>query len=361
MYEYKKATAILITLLLIVLGLSACGGEDDSSSEAETVSTAVSEEDSGSEQQDAVHQMIVNKPGMATTALGTGIAKMLSEGTALNMQTREQPGGAKALAQLVNSGQGSFTVSQTRYDYDAYIGGLIFEDDRQENLRLIATGPPLAIGMVVKRDSSYLNVSDVAGARLPAGFSSSQQPLVDLTAFLQMGGLTWDDVQEVSVSDIGAETQAFMEGRVDVAHLALQSASAEEANASISGGIRFLSIPNDEQLLYSSPYGQGYWIVEAKKGSAPGVLEDINTLALRVSLDTNAMVDNEIVYMVTKAMWENVIDQGDIHPLFKAWNHESFVLANATLPYHPGAIQFYKEVGVWTDEMEQKQQELLQQ
>jgi TRAP-type uncharacterized transport system substrate-binding protein len=49
-----------------------------------------------------------------------------------------------------------------------------------------------------------------------------------------------------------------------------------------------------------------------------------------------------------------------MHQTFKEWTHEAMLNPKMTVPYHDGAIRFYKEVGKWTPELEQAQKELLQ-
>ena len=60
-----------------------------------------------------------------------------------------------------------------------------------------------------------------------------------------------------------------------------------------------------------------------------------------------------------KAIWENTDKLAPIHPLFKEWTRERAVDHEVTIPYHPGAVRFYKERKVWTAEMDAVQQKLL--
>ena len=48
-----------------------------------------------------------------------------------------------------------------------------------------------------------------------------------------------------------------------------------------------------------------------------------------------------------------------IHPQFRGWKPEIYVNKLATVPYHPGAIKFYKEKGAWTAEHDKLQERLL--
>lgn len=323
-----------------------------------TNSNSAAKKEATSQQLPSLIQMAVLPEGMTTNTIGTGIANMLVKQTPMNVQIRVTQGGNAA--RMVNSGQTELLTNQSRNDYDAYNGTGTFKNEPQKNLRLIAAGPTMPISFVVKKDSPYKDVRDLKGVKVAGDYAGSPQAYIDGAALLATAGMTWKDVNVVPVSNNPDGMQALMEGRVEAALSSVTSASVEQANASIDGGVRILSVVDDTDALYSSEFGKGYWIVKLNKGSSTGVVEDTNALALRITLGTHSEVKDEVTYAVTKALWNNVSSLGGVHPLFKKWTTDIFALPEVTLPYHPGAIRFYKEVGVWSEEMEKAQQQLLQ-
>jgi TRAP-type uncharacterized transport system substrate-binding protein len=60
-----------------------------------------------------------------------------------------------------------------------------------------------------------------------------------------------------------------------------------------------------------------------------------------------------------KPLYENAAKLGDIHPGLRGWTQRAFVRPDATAPYHPAAIAYYKSVGAWTPEMDAVQEKLI--
>jgi TRAP-type uncharacterized transport system substrate-binding protein len=68
---------------------------------------------------------------------------------------------------------------------------------------------------------------------------------------------------------------------------------------------------------------------------------------------------DEVAYTLVKAWWDHFKDLEPIHPQFRGWIPGIYVNKLATVPYHPGAIKFFKERGAWTSEHDKMQEKLL--
>jgi TRAP-type uncharacterized transport system substrate-binding protein len=66
-----------------------------------------------------------------------------------------------------------------------------------------------------------------------------------------------------------------------------------------------------------------------------------------------------VAYDIVKNLWDYNQELGAIHVRLKDWSTDRFVNSTNVIPYHPGAIKFYKEKGIWTQEMEQRQDQLV--
>ena len=81
----------------------------------------------------------------------------------------------------------------------------------------------------------------------------------------------------------------------------------------------------------------------------PGVLEPGTFIAYPQLVFTNADVDEETVYKLTKVLYESKDSMKAAFPPFAAFNPKEMVGETTPGEYHPGAIRFYKEVGLWKE------------
>ena len=92
--------------------------------------------------------------------------------------------------------------------------------------------------------------------------------------------------------------------------------------------------------------GRNLWVpYTIKAGTYPGQTKDINTIAQPNFLAVNDDVSEDHVYKLTKAIYENLPFLQAIHPATKAMAVEK-AMAGLPVPLHPGAMKYYKEVGL---------------
>jgi TRAP-type uncharacterized transport system substrate-binding protein len=96
-----------------------------------------------------------------------------------------------------------------------------------------------------------------------------------------------------------------------------------------------------------------------KAGTALAMVEDTCTIAYDIYLTTHKAAQDRVVSSALKAIWDNVEKLPPIHPTFKEWTRERAVDPDVTMPYHPAAVQFYKERGLWSTKMDEAQRKLL--
>ena len=78
-----------------------------------------------------------------------------------------------------------------------------------------------------------------------------------------------------------------------------------------------------------------------------------------IQMGVSAKLSENDVYTIMKAIYENYEQLADVHAWGADWTPENYVVENFQVPYHDGAVKFYKEAGLWTDAAEATQDALL--
>jgi TRAP transporter TAXI family solute receptor len=304
-----------------------------------------------------------NPAGTVFYALAGGLAKVATEGTPVQVNIQPYTGTSTFLP-LLNSGELDFALVNGVDMGMAYLGpqklkvGGKNEFQHSPNIRLVMRGAPLIVGLLVKKDSPLKSVHDIKGKRVTGEYPAHQAVWYNMYGALAGAGLTWKDVKVVPVPAVNDGIDALVQGRAEVTLGALNMAKIREADASV--GVRHLSHDcspeGDKRLRQAVP---GYYTRVVKAGTAAAIVEDTCTTAYDIYFATHKAASNQMVTAILKAIWDNTDKLQPIHPGFKEWTRDRAVSVDVTIPYHPGATQFYKEKGVWSANAEEAQRKLL--
>jgi TRAP transporter TAXI family solute receptor len=228
-------------------------------------------------------------------------------------------------------------------------------------LRLVFACPLGSIaGMMVRGDSGIKTLADLKGKKVAIIPAS---PACDglHQGYLAFAGLKWDDVKKVPFSSWGAAWKGVIDGSADTAHCLVASSKAVEL-AATSHGIHWLPAPPEDKQGWARlnkfcPYLRPF---KATKGAGISKEKPAQVAAYYYGLVCYPDLDAEVVYKLTKGIWNGYDIYSPMHPSLKLWTKEGALETDRFVsPYHPGAIKFFKEIGVWTEKHEKRQAELL--
>ncbi len=295
--------------------------------------------------------------GSLYNAIGTGIATVISRHTPITV--RVQPfGGPPAWLPSMNAGDTDMGVLTSADAVTSYNAMILYKKP-YKNTRILIVGGALQLGFYVPRDAPIDTVADLKGKRLPTDYPGTPIVRLSSTAALATAGLSYNDIVKVPVSDLQAGAQAFVEDRTDAGWHSVGSPAVEEANAR-RGGVKFVSViatPEAEKKM--ADVYPGSYASTIKAGSRTGILKDTIVLTNDIYLVAAKALSDESAYAIVKALWEHNAELGQAYPALKAWRRERMVAKNAFIPYHPGAVKFFKEKQIWSKEMEALQATLL--
>lgn len=308
--------------------------------------------------------------GGAFHGAGVGFADMITNHTDLRMIVQPFAGPSAWMPELAAGTLETGLLSAVDAAW-AYQGEGHFEEP-VTNMRMLFQGNQLAnVAWVVRSDSDITSLTEMPGRRAVSDLGGVQVTHSILEAELKSVGIDWDDLVAVPVTDLNQSLDALREQRVDVAWGgAPESGPLLELDASI--GVRVLpfgdlepsdlddGVPEEMQAILDEVLpGSTLTVVPAGTGA---VHEDTVTITYPlVVVGTEDTLSEDAAYSITKAVWENSDAMAGAHPWLASWGPDTMLMPGFPTPYHEGSVRFYEEIGVWTEEMEERQQMLLAQ
>lgn len=304
-----------------------------------------------------------NPPGTVFYALASGLAKYAGEGAPFQLVVQPYSGTSTFLP-LLNTGEIDFGMNNAVDMALSYQGperlkvGGRNPFQHTPNVRLVMRGSVLLTALLVRKDSAIKTIQDIRGKRLTGEYPAQLANWYNLFGFLSGAGMKWEDVKIVPVPAVNEGVDALIQGRADVTLSALDAAKVKEADAAV--GVRHISIDcsaeGEKRLRRAVP---GYYPLWLKRGQATGIVEETCVNAYDIYLTTHKGMLDRVIHTVVKNIWDNADKLPALHPSFKDWTRQRAADGEVTIPYHPGAIQFYKESGVWSPAIEGVQRKLL--
>jgi TRAP transporter TAXI family solute receptor len=307
-------------------------------------------------------------PGTLLYAMINGLAKVASEKSPMTIVVVPTAGANTWLPMLSKQGTVDIAMANFSEMWQIWTGKAAQEPipegypekapyPKTRNVRILNAGSLIQAGFLVRKDSGLTKVQDLRGKRLAWPWTAFPPNIGFTLAGLLNGGLTLDDVKTAPVTEVAAAVRAVQEGRIDATVCATGMPAIAEADALV--GVRFLAQSMDPELIKAGQRAMAGFTTIIRKAGIPGVPVDTPLWSGPLANITTTRMPNNVAYKLVETWWNNYQDYQPIHPALRAWTPETFVNINFTQPYHDGAIQFYKEKGVWTPEMEAKQKQIL--
>jgi TRAP transporter TAXI family solute receptor len=293
-----------------------------------------------------------NLPGTGAHALASGLAAVASKTTPISAKVQPY-NGPNAWMPLMESGEVDFGIINILDSHMAATGTGNYKK-AYPMIRVVSGGVFPFTGSLMVRDKSEIKQpADLKGKRIAWDFGGHAITHTWQMAALEVAGVKPSDLVQVRFSNLNDAIRAVPEGRVDVTFAAIGIGINEEANA--TEPIRFLSLPdNDNSNKILARYGASI----VKQEPAAGIRGDTRVIGYPLHLASSTNVSDRTVSTLLKVWWDNLAELQTIHPQFKKWTRDVQAITNFTVPYHPGAVKFYKDAGVWSSKHDARAKEI---
>ncbi|HEY6994106.1 MAG TPA: TAXI family TRAP transporter solute-binding subunit [Xanthobacteraceae bacterium] len=294
-----------------------------------------------------VRVIVSNPQGSIFYAASVVIGKLLDE--KLKMQVRVQPmAGSSTFIPLLDRGEADFGLTNVDDSMTAFKGTGNFKR-ASPNLRLTAIAFPLTLGVLVVNDSPIKTIADLKGKTMPWGYNAQTTGRVLQEAVLASASLTMADVKTVPTQSLFSGVDLLGDGKVDAATISVGTGQGQQANVKLAshGGIRFLNMDGSPEavarlrkILPARP------IVIQPAPYAVGIIGPTTLMAYNIFFTTSEKMPDDVVYNVVKTLHDNKAELVKGNPVFGRFDPQEMT-QEIGVPWHPGAIKFYKEIGQW--------------
>lgn len=329
-YNFPLVTFCALATVALVAGFSGCGeGEQTNGTPFLSLGTA--------------------PIGGAFHPVGVAISETLNankpeDSAYRQVQAKGTKGSQHNIRQLTD-GDLQLAISNSAISYFAVRGEKTWE--KKHSIRAVLTMAPNVAMFIAKADSGIKTISDLKGKKVcvgpaGAGFEMFVGPI------LEEHGVTWDDIDPVNASQSGA-VDLLSDGGADAAFLGGAVPTGSITQASSTFDVHFIPFDPDvrKTLVEKYPFFSPFTIAKDKYSALKEDFAGLNVGSMHVI--TSATQSEDLIYQVTKTAWENREDIAGKHPAGKAINEKNAARYTGT-DFHPGAIKFYKEVGIWKEE-----------
>jgi TRAP transporter TAXI family solute receptor len=216
------------------------------------------------------------------------------------------------------------------------------------------------LGMAVAGDVEIDSIADLEGKRL-AYLRGDDALNKAAEAYLAFAGLTWDDVERVDFPGYNAAFDGIISDRADAAITTTVTPAAQRLTAS-PRGLQWPELPAEdeagwERMLDVAPYFQPHTVTSGAGIDADQPLASASyPYPIMVS---NADLAPETVRGLITTLVESFDEYKDNAP-----GASGYALENQNMtwvvPFHDAVVDYYRETGIWTDEMEEHQNALVE-
>jgi len=321
-----RRTLSLVTCIIFVLAAISCGGGGESGPERVFLSMGTA------------------PPGGAFFVVGSALSEVLNEfgGDFGWNATAESTSGSQENIRRLDSGELDLAMSNAAITYFATRGADGW--DKAYSMRAVMTLAPNVALFITPAGSDVKTIDDLRGKRVGvgpagAGFEYFVKPL------LAAHGVTYDDFSPVNATQTGA-VDLIADGSAAAVFVGGAVPTASITQASASQDIHFIPYGDEakQKLIDEYLFFRPATIPAETYRGQTEPFEGLDTGSMH--LITSANADEDRIYNITKILYEQRESVVAKHAAGRAINPKNVVRDTGT-EFHPGAIRFYKEIGIW--------------
>jgi len=266
-------------------------------------------------------------------------------------------GGADATLRAIGDKKSDLGMVHTWALYKAYAGAAPFKT--KLNVRALLTGQATGNCLIARADRGIKAPADLAGKTI-VGERPALKSVDEYTyTLLDLYGLR-GKVKVKATAETREAMQALRQGTVDAVVLpcGLRAPHIMELMESVASVP--IDIPEDKMKQLLAKTTPGAVTATNPPNTYKGQVKPYTIPVYQTVLVASAHLSDEAAYKITKVIVENQKALVTAHPTGRAWTLGNTLRSTSfAVPFHPGAIRYFREKGVWKDAHAETQKRLL--
>jgi hypothetical protein len=321
----KKFALVLAVLLILSMGLSACGGSPENDAQN--------------------YNLVLATGGTSGTYYPYGGAMANIWNTTIEGMNvvAQSTGASNENLKLVANGDADLAIVQNDSMFYAFEGTGIdaFEGKPLSGFSAICTLYPEVVQIVVRPDKGIESVADLRGRTISIGDAGSGVE-ANALQILAAYGLSLSDVDAKNLS-FKESGSSYQDKQLDAFFVTAGVPNSAIQEITATSTVNILSITGAELASLLDNY-EFYTEYSIPQETYAGMAGNATTLSVKASLIVSNSLDEEVVYQLTKSLFENLEDFQAAHNKAMDLSLESAV-DGVSIPFHPGAVRYFEEVG----------------
>ncbi len=324
----KKTLSIMMVVVLLTSLLVGCGEKPASGKPGKEIFVSIA----------------TGGTGGTYYPLGGAMAKIFNENIPGVTANAQSTGASVENIGLVSKGETEIAFVQNDVTYYAYTGTETFKDkEKITNIRGMAMLYPEVVQIIATKDSGIKTVEDLKGKKVAVGAPGSGTE-VNARQILAEYGLTYDDLGKADYLSFNEAADQLKDKQVDAAFVTAAVPTSAVTEVTQTADIVVVPVNSDKIASLNAKY-PFYTEVVIPGGSYKGNDVDVTAAAVMAMLVVPEKLDEDLVYNLTKQMFEQRQVIIDTHARGNDIKLET-ALAGMPIEVHPGAKKFYDEKGI---------------
>jgi TRAP transporter TAXI family solute receptor len=278
--------------------------------------------------------------------LGGGMANVLSRHVPGMAVTAEVTGGSVANLQLIGSGKQQYiALSMTDAAQDAYKGVDKFKD-KKVDVRTLMILYPNRMHVVTIEGTGINRMADLKGKRVSTGSPGSATEVMAFRV-IEAAGLDKDKDMRRDRLGVAESGNALKDRKIDAFFWVGGLPTAAVTDLAATPGVKIKLIDHANLVdAMNKKYGKLYVEDAIPRTTYPGMTADNKQATVMNILVANASLSDQVVYNVVKTFFDHRQDLINAHKEAENIKLENQKTAASPIPWHPGALKYFKEKGV---------------